>query len=139
MTPYIHKVQYYETDKMGITHHSNYIRWMEEARTHYLEETGWSYDRLEKQGMISPVLAVNCKYKESSTFSDEIQINVQLLDCGPVRMTIGYEMTNTKTGSIVCTGTTEHCFLNTNRKPIRLKKDCPEFYQTMQSLITTNS
>lgn len=32
MEPYLHKVQYYETDKMGIAHHSNYIRWMEEAR-----------------------------------------------------------------------------------------------------------
>lgn len=30
MEKYIHKVNYYETDKMGITHHSNYIRWMEE-------------------------------------------------------------------------------------------------------------
>lgn len=139
MTPYIHKVQYYETDKMGITHHSNYIRWMEEARTHYLEEAGWSYDRLEKQGMISPVLAVNCKYKQSTTFTDEIQINVQLLDCGPVRMTIGYEMTNTKTGTIVCTGTTEHCFLDTKKRPIRLKKDCPEFYQAMQNLITSEA
>ena len=139
MTPYIHKVQYYETDKMGITHHSNYIRWMEEARTHYLDEVGWSYDRLEKEGMISPVLAVNCKYKESTTFTDEIQINVQLLDCGPVRMTIGYEMTKIKTGAIVCTGTTEHCFIDTNGRPIRLKKDCPEFYQAMQDLIPANS
>lgn len=31
MTAYHHLVQYYETDRMGITHHSNYIRWMEEA------------------------------------------------------------------------------------------------------------
>ena len=31
-----HEVQYYETDRMGITHHSNYVRWMEEARTFFL-------------------------------------------------------------------------------------------------------
>ena len=37
MTPYIHTVQYYETDKMGVTHHSNYIRWMEEARVALLD------------------------------------------------------------------------------------------------------
>ena len=34
---YQHKVQYYETDQMGIVHHSNYIRWFEEARTDYME------------------------------------------------------------------------------------------------------
>ncbi len=38
MEKYIHKVQYYETDKMGITHHSNYIRWMEEARVDFFEK-----------------------------------------------------------------------------------------------------
>lgn len=37
MSKYLHKVQYYETDRMGITHHSNYIRWMEEARVEFLD------------------------------------------------------------------------------------------------------
>ena len=50
MKKYIHKVNYYETDKMGITHHSNYIRWMEEARIDFLEQIGFSYDKLEKEG-----------------------------------------------------------------------------------------
>ena len=36
MVPYDHKVQYYETDGMGIVHHSNYIRWFEEARVDLL-------------------------------------------------------------------------------------------------------
>ena len=38
MNTYIHKVHYYETDRMGITHHSNYIRWMEEARVNFLDQ-----------------------------------------------------------------------------------------------------
>ena len=41
---YTHKVQYYETDKMGITHHSNYIRWMEEARIDFLEKSGHKFN-----------------------------------------------------------------------------------------------
>ena len=139
MTPYIHKVQYYETDKMGITHHSNYIRWMEEARTHYLAEVGWPYDRLEQEGMISPVLSVDCKYKESTTFTDEIEIQTTLLSFGPIRMTIAYEMKSLKTGNVVFTGTTEHCFLDDNGKPIRLKKDAPAFYQAMQELISNTN
>ena len=47
---YKHTVQYYETDKMGITHHSNYIRWMEEARVDFLKSTGFGYDKLEEMG-----------------------------------------------------------------------------------------
>lgn len=59
--PYIHTVQYYETDKMGITHHSNYIRWMEEARIDFLAQMGWDYVKLESLGIVSPVTAVECK------------------------------------------------------------------------------
>ena len=48
--PYERRVQYYETDKMGIVHHSNYIRWFEEARTALMEEGGFGYDRMEALG-----------------------------------------------------------------------------------------
>ena len=43
--PYEHKAHYYETDKMGIVHHSNHIRWMEEARMDLLEQLGYSFQR----------------------------------------------------------------------------------------------
>ena len=60
---YIHKVQNYETDQMGIVHHSNYIRWFEEARTAYLEEAGAGYKGMEEAGIISPVVSVACRYQ----------------------------------------------------------------------------
>ena len=44
---YRHEVKYYETDKMGITHHSNYIRFMEEARIDWLDQLGYGFDRME--------------------------------------------------------------------------------------------
>jgi acyl-CoA thioester hydrolase len=40
---YPHKVQYYETDQMGVVHHSNYIRWFEEARSDFHDQIGISY------------------------------------------------------------------------------------------------
>ena len=51
MENYIHKVQYYETDRMGLTHHSNYIRWMEEARVYWLDNRGFGFDKLEEMGI----------------------------------------------------------------------------------------
>ena len=74
MEMYIHKVQYYETDKMGITHHSNYIRWMEEARVDMLEKIDFGYDKLESEGIISPVVGVECEYKESTRFAENIEM-----------------------------------------------------------------
>ena len=67
-----HEVQYYETDRMGITHHSNYVRWMEKARTFFLREIGWPYEKIEEEGIISPVTSISCDYKATSTFADVI-------------------------------------------------------------------
>lgn len=46
--PYIHHAKYYETDQMGIIHHSNYIRWMEDARMDAMSQFGISYNNMEK-------------------------------------------------------------------------------------------
>lgn len=50
MNAYTHKVQYYETDMMGITHHANYIHWMEEARIDFMDQLGFPYAKMESDG-----------------------------------------------------------------------------------------
>ena len=130
---YEHTVQYYETDKMGITHHSNYIRWMEEARVNFLSEIGWDYAKLESMGIISPVVSVECKYKTTSTFSDVIQISVSVEEFKGVKLKLGYLMTNAE-GKTVCEAKSEHCFLNQSGLPIRLNKKFPEFSKILTEM-----
>ena len=134
---YRHKVNYYETDKMGITHHSNYIRYMEEARVAYLAEVGWDYDRIESLGIISPVLSVECQYKKMTTFPETITIDVGVAEYGGVRLKMKYTMKN-ESDEIVCTATSEHCFLDKSGAPIRMKKDYPEFYQILSDAAKTD-
>lgn len=121
---YTHKVQYYETDKMGITHHSNYIRFMEEARVDWLDKIGWSFRKCEDMGMLSPVLSVKCDYKKNTTFDDIIEIDVKITKYNGVKMTLEYVLT--KEGELIAKGETSHCFINKNGLPIRIKKFCPE-------------
>lgn len=122
MEVYIHTVQYYETDKMGIVHHSNYIRWMEEARVRFLDEIGWGYGQLENLGFVSPVVSVQCDYKATSTFGDEIAVKVSIAGCDGIRIFFGYEMVNVKTGVLVASGASAHCFLKNGGKfPVRIK------------------
>ena len=96
-----HRVQYYETDRMGVTHHSNYIRFMEEARVAYLEQLGFPYAELERRGVISPVTAVNCKYLATTTFDDRITVRhvavgleLEGLNRDTVRIASGVESAN---------------------------------------------
>lgn len=66
--PYEHHAKYYETDQMGIIHHSNYIKWMEEARMDLMEQIGLSYKQMEEMEIISPVLSVSCEYPQYGSF-----------------------------------------------------------------------
>lgn len=139
MHTYIHKVHYYETDKMGITHHSNYIRWMEEARIDFLEKIGYGYPKLEQDGIISPVIGVECQYKHPTTFDDTVCIGVEIAEFKGVKLVIRYTMTNQLSGETVLTGRSTHCFTDTNGKPIILKKQFPEFDALLRQCVVEGS
>ena len=129
------KINYYETDKMGVVHHSNYIRYMEEARCAWLENIEMPFSSLEENGITIPVLGVNCEYKHHVTFGDTIIIKPFTKEYPGVRMTVGYDIKDKKTGKIVLIGETKHCFTDKNLKPINLKKYAPEFSKKFQSLL----
>lgn len=136
---YIHKVHYHETDKMGITHHSNYIKWMEEARVDFLDRIGYGYAKLERDGISSPVIGVECQYRNPTTFDDEVSICVSVEEFKGVKLVIGYTMTNLTTGKTALTGRTTHCFTDRDGKPIILKKQFPEFDAALKKLADGNA
>lgn len=133
MNLYQHKVHYYETDRMGITHHSNYVRWMEEARIDFLEQIGWKYEKLEEMGIISPVTDIECKYRVTTTFADLISIRVSVEEFKGVKLKLKYEMKN-QNDILVCEGHSEHCFVDRAGKILRLQKEYPEFSDTLKEL-----
>lgn len=133
--PYTRKVQYYETDQMGIVHHSNYIRWFEEARMDYMEQMGLGYDEMEKEGILSPVLSVEADYLRMVHFGDTVTIDSYISEYNGIKLTIVYEITDNKTGMVHCRGLSKHCFINQEGRPVALKHACPKFHEMfMQGL-----
>lgn len=131
---YVHHIQYYETDKMGVTHHSNYIRWMEEARGNFLSQIGWDYDRLEKEGVFSPVVSIDCRFVKPTTYSEKISIKLNIKECKGAKLIAGYVMEN-ESGEIVFTGTSSHAFVYRDGRLIRLKRDYRELFDIFSSMI----
>ena len=131
--PHIHKIQYYETDKMGVTHHSNYIRFMEEARLTYMDDNAFSYARLEELGIISPVIVVECEYKNTSTYPDVLSIETQVIEYNGFKLKLQYTMTN-HDGKLVAIGTSKHCFLSKEGKIVSIKKTVPELDEKLKEL-----
>lgn len=124
---YEHKVQYYETDRMQVVHHSNYVRWMEEARVEFLERIGASFVTLEEMGIVSPVTEISCRYVNMTRFGDTVKITACLEEFNGVKMQVSYVMENSATGEICCTARSGHCFLQDGRI-INMKKKYPDIY-----------
>ncbi len=136
MKPFIyeHFVNYYETDRMCITHHSNYVRWMEEARLALLDSIGWGLLKFEDEGIVSPVVSLECRYKKTTTYGDTIRVETELTEFNGVKLKLQYVMRNEK-DEIVFEGRSEHCFLNKEGYPLRMKKEYPEFFETLKRLL----
>lgn len=120
---YHRRVYYYETDRMGFVHHSNYIRWMEEGRIDYMRALGIDCRKLEEQGVIIPVTGVSCTYLRSVYFDDMVEVKVFLTAFNGVRISFRYEIWNG--GALSATGESGHCFLGPGGVPVNLKKRFP--------------
>ena len=132
---YSHLVQYYETDKMGITHHSNYIRFMEEARLDFFKNLGYDYLEFEKMGVFSPVVGLNnIRYKKPSTVNDVIDIEVSIKSMNAVTFVVSYVMKIKDV--IIFTGESEHCLVSKEGKILPLNnKLTTSFYEKIKGLI----
>ena len=136
MKPYTKTAKYYETDQMGVIHHSNYIRWMEETRVDMLNQIGYPYRRFEEMGYISPVLHVDCEYKKSVKFDDEVKITIRLQEAGRVKFTLRYDIYNLSEGGVLsASGTTTHCFLRKDGRPVLMDKEMKEFTEVMRNTL----
>ena len=124
---YEHIVQYYETDRMQVVHHSNYIRWFEEARVYIFEQIGLSYKAMEEIGLVSPVVSVEAEFKSMTAFYDTVVIEVRFTKYTGVRLNIEYEVKDKTTGALRCTGRSSHCFIGSDGKVISIKRSYPEY------------
>lgn len=131
-TEYERRAQYYETDQMGIVHHSNYIRWFEEARVDFLRQAGAGYEKMEADGIISPVLSVACQYKSMVRFDDQVEIRIGITFYNGIKLCLCYEVRDKASGTVRCTGESAHCFLGKDGKPVSLKKSYPKYHQIFE-------
>ena len=133
--PYLHKVQFYETDGMSIVHHGNYILWMEEARTDFMDQIGWSYHRAVDAGIDFAVTDVSCAYRSMTRFGETVAITMAVQALSPAKLQLSYKMVNAETGELRAEGTSGHFFYDRAKaRSVALKKALPELWQLLESL-----
>ena len=115
-------VRYYETDQMGIVHHSNYIRYFECGRNAMLKEMDMPMEKVEASGVMMAVVAVDAKYKVPAKLGDTLRI-VSIIDAPPTAKVVVKTEIYNQNEQLVCTGSVTLGFIDAmTRRPVR----CPE-------------
>ncbi|MCR5467456.1 MAG: acyl-CoA thioesterase [Lachnospiraceae bacterium] len=126
ITPYEHRARYHETDQGGSIHYTNYIKWMEDARMHLMEQLGLGYRQMEAMEMMSPVVSLSIEYRSEAKFDDTIVIDTKLLQYDGHNMEVAYRIYDKETGEDRAAARSKHCFVNKAGIPISLKRVYPE-------------
>lgn len=133
--PYSRRINYYETDMMSIVHHSNYIRFFEEARCDFMEQIGCNVKKLEDKGVSVAVVDAYAKYIIPLKFDDKVYITTKLTKMSAAKMEFEYEIRFADTDILATVGKTSHCCVNRSNKPMPIKKADANLYETLQNLI----
>lgn len=128
-------VRYAETDQMGIVHHSVYPIWYEAARTEAIKKIGMTYSSLEKNGIMTPLAELNCKYISPAQYEDVLTIKVEISKLTPARIVFNYQVFKEGEDKPINTGSTVHAWVGKDLKPINLKRQFPEIFEKVSKLI----
>ncbi|MDR3132957.1 MAG: acyl-CoA thioesterase [Prevotellaceae bacterium] len=113
------RVQYYETDRMGVVHHSNYIRYFETGRTEFIRSRGISYADIEAGGVLMPIISAECRYFHPACYDELLTIRTKISEEITARICFAYEIYN-ESAQLVCTGSTALAFVDAaTRRPVR--------------------
>src|SRR5207253_1816106 len=72
------RVNYSETDQMGVVYHANYLIWFDRARTELMRETGVTYKELEQQGVYLAVSEVKVRYRAAARYDDLVRVRCRI-------------------------------------------------------------
>ncbi len=117
------RIRYGETDQMGVVYHGNYAQFFEIGRICWLRSLGISYKNMEENNVMLPVISLQCNFKKSAEFDDEITVKTTLKKIPAVKIEFDYEIFN-QNGDLLTTGNTVLAFINmTTLKPMK----CPDY------------
>jgi len=129
------RVRYGETDQMGVVYHGNYYTWFEVGRSEFFNSLGYTYKKLEEEGVILPVTESYCEYIKPAKYFDEVIIRTNIDSLKGVRITFNYEVIRKEDELLLAKGKTTHAFVNKELKPVKMKKVNQKVWDILQQCL----
>jgi acyl-CoA thioester hydrolase len=114
------RVNYSETDQMGVVYHARYLVWLDIARTEHLRQSGMSYRELEATGLRLAVSEVSIRYRQPARYDDSIRIRCWIREAASRRVDFGYAVEHADENRLLATASTSLIALDTRMSLARL-------------------
>lgn len=115
-----HRVNYSETDQMGVVYHARHIVWLDIARTEHLRQVGFSYRELEERGVRLVVTDLSVRYRQALHFDDVVRIRCRVRDAAARRVIFSYLLEHADSGRLVAEAETTLWCLDRAHRSARL-------------------
>lgn len=120
------RVRYAETDQMGVVYHGNYPQYLEMGRVELLRGLGFSYKKMEKNGILLPVISLSIKYKKSALYDDLITVETILKKSPSVKIEFDYKIYNEQ-NEVLIEANTVLAFIDSEKnRPMKCPDDLLE-------------
>lgn len=122
--PAIVRTRYAETDQMGLIYHSHYFAYFEVGRCELVRDAGFPYVALEEHGIRMPLRECGAQYRRAARYDDLLAVATRIEALTPIRLRFGYEIhrVTAEETTLLVTGFTDHLFIDTGGKPVRLNR-----------------
>ena len=117
------RVDYSETDQMGVVYHARYLVWLDVARTEHLRVSGMSYRDIEALGLRLVVSDLHIRYRRSARYDDPVRVRVWVRETASRKVSFGYVVEHDESGEVLATATTELLVLDDRFAFSRLPAD----------------
>jgi acyl-CoA thioester hydrolase len=110
------RVNYSETDQMGVVYHGRHVVWLDIARTEHLRQAGFSYRELEEQGVRLVVTDLKIRYRQAARYDDLVNIRCRVKEVASRRVIFGYSLEEAATGTLLADAETTLLCLDPERR-----------------------
>jgi acyl-CoA thioester hydrolase len=114
------RVNYSETDQMGVVYHARYVVWLDMARTEHLRAAGMSYKEVEAMGVRLAVGELSVRYRQAARYDDLVRIRCWVRELASRRIVFAYAIEHAETGQLLATATTAMFSVSNEHRPTRL-------------------
>ena len=114
------RVNYSETDQMGVVYHARYVVWLDVARTEHLRQCGMTYRELEASGLRLAVSEVAIRYRQPARYDDPVRIRCWVRELASRKVEFGYAIEHADDARLLATATTSLLALDSTMALSRL-------------------